>query len=189
MTTRIETERLIIRGFVSYDLDDIHRILDAAFPGSDLTLEQRRDWLRWAMMNNDQLEHLQQPPYGDRAVVLKSSKQLIGSVGLVPAVIPAAQLTYFNPSPTPNACLRPEVGLFWAVDPAYQRQGYAMEAAQGLIDFAFTQLRFERLIATTDYANERSQAVMGRLGMTIARNPFPEPFWCQVVGILENPDK
>jgi hypothetical protein len=26
------------------------------------------------------------------------------------------------------------------------------------------------------------------VGMTIERNPYPDPFWLQVVGVLENPD-
>jgi hypothetical protein len=29
---------------------------------------------------------------------------------------------------------------------------------------------------------------MRRLGMRIDRNPYPDPPWFQVVGILENPD-
>ncbi len=28
---------------------------------------------------------------------------------------------------------------------------------------------------------------MHRLGMTIERNPYNEPFWFQLVGVLENP--
>ena len=86
----------------------------------------------------------------------------------------------------PNTLYRPEVGLYYAFDPVYQRHGYATEAARGLIDFAFSELHLGRIIATTEYDNERSQAVMQRLGMTLARNPFPDPFWFQVVGILEN---
>src|SRR5260221_13269386 len=103
MDTSIETARLIIRRFVLGDLPDIHRILNDAFPGDAVTRDQRDEWLRWSVMNDVQLERLHQPPYGDRAVVLKAGNQLIGSVGLVPAIIPAAQLPYFNPTPTPNA--------------------------------------------------------------------------------------
>jgi hypothetical protein len=28
--------------------------------------------------------------------------------------------------------------------------------------------------------------VMRKLGMTLARNPFPDPPWLQVVGVLQN---
>ena len=66
-------------------------------------------------------------------------------------------------------------------------QGYATEAAQALIDFAFQQLRVKRLIATTEYDNAASIGVMRKLGMTIAQNPLPDPPWLQVVGILDHP--
>src|SRR5258708_25198786 len=171
------------------DLEDVHRIIDLETQLEPGSLEQRAEWLRWTMMNDVQLEWLHQPPYGDKAVVLKESNRLIGAVGLVPAVTPAAQLPYYSANPTPNARIRPEVGLYYAFDPAYQRKGYATEAVRALVDYAFKELRLERIIATTDYANERSQAMMRRLGMSIQRNPFLDPFWCEVVGILEHPDK
>ena len=86
-----------------------------------------------------------------------------------------------------NALATAEVGLLWLIEPAHQGQGYASEAAQTLIDYAFGTMRLLRLIATTEYDNLASQAVMRKLGMTIERNPFPDPPWLQVVGILPNP--
>ena len=56
-----------------------------------------------------------------------------------------------------------------------------------LIDFAFQQLRVKRLIATTEYDNLASIGVMRKLGMTLAKNPLPDPPWLQVVGILDHP--
>jgi RimJ/RimL family protein N-acetyltransferase len=44
-----------------------------------------------------------------------------------------------------------------------------------------------RIIATTEYGNERSVAVMRKLGMTILRNPSREPEWFQIVGLLVRP--
>jgi hypothetical protein len=29
---------------------------------------------------------------------------------------------------------------------------------------------------------------MRKLGMRLARNPWPQPFWFQVVGVLDHPD-
>ena len=79
-----------------------------------------------------------------------------------------------------------EFGLFYAISPSYQRQGYASEAAQALIEYAFGQLQLKRVIATTNYDNIGSMAVMRKLGMRIERNPLAEPPWLQVVGVLEN---
>jgi ribosomal-protein-alanine N-acetyltransferase len=51
---------------------------------------------------------------------------------------------------------------------------------------AFKQLQLRGIIPTTEYSNVASQAVMQKVGMTIARNPLPKPPWLQIVGILEN---
>jgi RimJ/RimL family protein N-acetyltransferase len=75
--------------------------------------------------------------------------------------------------------------LFYAVSPAYRRQGFATEAAQALADYAFRRLRLKRIVATTDYGNAASIGVMRSLGMRVERNPLAEPPWLQVVGILE----
>jgi len=76
--------------------------------------------------------------------------------------------------------------LFWVIGTTQQRNGFATEAAQALIDFAFTTLNLSRIIATTEYDNIASQSVMQKCGMTLEKNPYPDPPWLQVVGILEN---
>ena len=81
--------------------------------------------------------------------------------------------------------MTPEVGLFWAIDPPRQRQGYATEAARAMIDYAFDTLRLWRILATTEYDNHASQAVMLKAGMTLTRNPRPDPPWMQVVGVAQ----
>jgi hypothetical protein len=50
--------------------------------------------LRWSVLNEAQLARLYQPPYGDRAVVLKSSQELIGACGFVPSFGPFGQLPH-----------------------------------------------------------------------------------------------
>jgi hypothetical protein len=47
------------------------------------------------------------------------------------------------------------------------------------------QFHLGRVVATTEFTNVRSQAVMRKLGMRILRNPEPEPPWFQTVGVLE----
>ena len=44
----------------------------------------------------------------------------------------------------------------------------------------------KRIIAETDYDNLGSMAVMRKLGMRIEKNPYSDPPWLQVVGILDN---
>lgn len=185
----LETERLHIREFEMGDVETIHRILNEAFGDGqheNAPLSDRQNWMEWITRNYRELAQLYQPPYGDRAIVRAEDGQLIGSVGLVPALGPFDQLPYFvNRSGCEDHRFRPEMGLFWAIDPAYHRQGYASEAAQALVDYAFSQLNLSRIIATTEYTNDGSMGVMKRLGMTIQKNPYPDPVWFQVVGILE----
>ncbi len=190
----LETSRLIIRAFQPDDLHAIHRILDLTFgDGSkiadDEALSERRSWLAWSRLSARWLPEMFQPPYGDRAVVLKSTNAVIGAVGYVPGFDVFEQIPGLSRGEPPSAYRVAEVGLFWAIDPERQRQGYATEAAQALIDFAFRQLRVKRLIATAEHDNAASIGVMRKLGMRIEKNPFPDPPWLQVVGILQNRSK
>jgi [ribosomal protein S5]-alanine N-acetyltransferase len=186
----LETPRLFIRPFTLDDLDAIYQILDVELSdlgsaaGGGLSYQNRREWLDWSARNYEQLARLYQPPYGDRAVVLKTSGLLVGAAGYSPTMAPFAQLPYYGGKPQ-GALSTFEFGLYYAISPAYQRQGIATEAAQALIDFAFNDLHLKRIIATTHSDNLASQGVMRRLGMRLEHNPFPEPAWFQVVGIIE----
>ena len=188
----LETSRLIIRPFAPDDLHAIHRILDQTFGDGtkvvdEEALNERRSWLEWSLLSAEWLPRMFQPPYGDRAVVLKSTDEVIGAVGLVPSFDVFEQIPGLSRGGPPSAYRVAEFGLFWAIDPLHQRHGYATEAAQALIDFAFQQLHVKRLIATTEHDNAASIGVMRKLGMRIERNPFSDPPWLQVVGILEQP--
>jgi [ribosomal protein S5]-alanine N-acetyltransferase len=187
----IETKRLIIRPFIMDDLLVIHRILDQTLgDGSkvddEAALVERRSWLEWSILSQEWLPKMGQFPYGDRAITLKSTGILIGATGYVPLLDIYDQIPELRLGATPSNYRVPEVGLFWAIDPSYQRQGYASEAAQGLIEYSFKYLQLKRILATTEYENIASQAVMQKVGMKVTRNPLPTPPWLQVVGVMEN---
>jgi RimJ/RimL family protein N-acetyltransferase len=180
-------ERVDVRRFAMDDLDAIHRILDVELDGLDGAehLAARRRWLEWSVLNYDALASLHQPPYGDRAVVLRDTGELIGACGLAPALMPFDQLP--SRGAGSSGLTGSEIGLYWAISPARQRRGYAAEAGRLLIDYAFGDLRLARIVATTEYANPASQRVMQKLGMRLERNPHAEPPWMQIVATLENP--
>lgn len=183
----IATERLVIRPFEHADLDRIHAILNEAFPSDPpVTLAERREWLAWSVLNHAQLALMHQPPYGDRAIVLKATGELIGACGYVPCSCPFAQLPGW-PDPVANVnSIRytNETGLFYAMDANQRRRGYTAEAAEALIAYGFQTLGLKRIVATTSFDNEGSKAVMRSVGMTILQNPQPDPLWLQVVGVL-----
>ena len=182
-------ERVNVRRFAMDDLDAIHRILDVELDGLDGAehLAARRRWLEWSVLNYDALASLHQPPYGDRAVVLRETGELIGACGLAPVLLPFDQLPSRGAASPIPGLTSSEIGLFWAIAPAQQRCGYAAEAGRLLIDYAFSNLRLARIVATTEYDNPASQRVMQKLGMRLERNPHAEPPWMQIVATLENP--
>jgi [ribosomal protein S5]-alanine N-acetyltransferase len=187
----LQTARLLIRPLTLDDLDAVYQILDvelsdAAF-GSEgqKTLEDRRRWLQWTVLQYEELARLYQPPYGDRAVVLRATGEVIGAAGYVPCLDAFGQLGAWQSAGSAHGLRSTEFGLFYAISPRHQRQGYASEAARALIDYAFDHLRLARVVATTTDDNHGSIGVMEHVGMTIHRNPFPDPPWLQIVGVIE----
>src|SRR5688500_2103317 len=92
----LESERLYIRPFVDDDLTAVYALLDG--PSHDegerlRSLREREAWLRWSIDSVEQLSRLHQPPYGDRAIVLRETNDVVGVCGFVPCLAPFALLT------------------------------------------------------------------------------------------------
>jgi RimJ/RimL family protein N-acetyltransferase len=181
----LETDRLLVRPFDLPDLEDCHLLLDVEAWQTGRSVVERATWLHWAILNHRTLADLKQPPYGDRAVVLKSTGELVGSIGLVPGLMPFERLPSFGGKELSNR-FQAQIGMFWATRTAYLNRGYATEAATALVDYAFVTLNLSCILAWTGYDNAASQAVMRHLGMSIEHNPRPDPPWFQVVGVLQN---
>ena len=185
----LETQRIRIRPLVSDDLASCHRLnVEIGWADSSATdaqnLERRRQWVDWSVRNYEELARLTQPPYGERAIVRKDGGEFVGLVGLVPSMGPFGQLPGLGGEE--RARFTPEVGLFWAISPTWQRQGYATEAARAVVNYGFGSLQLKRIVATTEFDNGASMGVMRKLGMRIERNPYPEPRWFQAVGVLDH---
>lgn len=178
----LDTNRLVIRPVTTADLDAFAALIHASF-GGPRDPEAYRARVTYYALGEAVLAQLYQPPYGDRAIVLKETGRLIGSVGFVPCLAPFGQLPFFGGAE--NSKFSPEVGLFYAVLPEHRGRGIASEAAAVMARFAFEHLNVRRIVATTEYGNGASKAVMRRIGMTVQHNPWPTPQWFQVVGILE----
>ncbi|KXK56626.1 MAG: hypothetical protein UZ05_CHB002000095 [Chlorobi bacterium OLB5] len=187
----IVTERLIIREFRPYDLGEIYRILDVELKfidslQQDSSIAQRKKWLEWTIQSYEQNRLLLNPPYGDHAIVLKDSLQLIGTCGFVPVLAPLGLIPYYRYIADISDTERnyPEVGLFFAVSSHYQCRGFAHEAAMALINYGFDKLKLQRIVGITHMYNNPSIAVLKRLGMKVEM--LPDHKWMQVVGIAEN---
>ncbi len=174
---------LHIRPFREADLDSCIRFREQVF-GIDEAPAAVERWLRWTIDSYHELAKLGQPPYADYAIDLRDSGAFVGSIGIVPTVLPWGALK----GTSSDGLLRPEIGLFWGILPEYRRRGYAAEAANRLLDYLFQELRISQVVATTNYDNIASQGTMKKLGMHLLRNPNKLPEWCQVVGQITNPD-
>jgi RimJ/RimL family protein N-acetyltransferase len=99
--------------------------------------------------------------WGFWAVELKEDKQFIGFVGLS---IPKADLPF-------SPCV--EVG--WRLAFPYWGKGYASEAAKGALEVGFERLCLPEIVSFTAIKNQRSRAVMERLGMSLSAETFEHP--------------
>jgi RimJ/RimL family protein N-acetyltransferase len=179
----LDTARLRIRAFVLADAETYSRLLDEAFgAGSYGSSADKRIVFDYQVAADAGMALLHQPPYGDRAIVLRDSGEVVGSVGFAPCLMPFGLLPSFEATDRFTS----EIGLFWALFPEHQGQGYATEAAAAMVAYAFDELRLRRIVATTEHGNTRSIDVMRRLGMRLERNPQAEPHWFQTVGIRTN---
>ena len=64
-----------------------------------------------------------------------------------------------------EAAFTPAVEIGWRLQRAHWRQGYAREAAEAVLAYAFESLQLNEVLAFTVPANRPSQGLMQRLGM------------------------
>lgn len=64
-----------------------------------------------------------------------------------------------------EATFTPAVEIGWRLNQAFWRQGYALEAARAVLQYAFAHLQLDEVVAFTVPANLPSQGLMQRLGM------------------------
>ncbi|MES2819425.1 MAG: GNAT family N-acetyltransferase [Pseudomonadota bacterium] len=93
--------------------------------------------------------------YGWWALELEASGAFIGYVGLQRCDFPAP--------------FTPAVAIGWRLGADYWEEGYACEAAEAALAFAFQHLGLDEVVAFTVPANTHSLGLMQRLGM--ARDP------------------
>jgi RimJ/RimL family protein N-acetyltransferase len=150
----IETMRLRLRGFTDDDLDalaDIYADPDVMLymPGGKPVPRERV-----AASIGRMIGYWQEHGFGLWAVEEKESgeSRLIGRCGLV------------HLDNTPEI----EVGYLFAKD--YWGKGYATEAARAALDYGFTQLGLDWIVAITRPENVASQHVLEKIGMRFERD-------------------
>ena len=143
----LETERLLLRAWKPEDIEAYARFMADPEVTRYLTGEvmSRNDaWRNMAMV----VGHWVLRGYGMWAVERKSDGAFLGRVGL------------WNPEGWPSL----EVG--WTIGREYWGHGYASEAGEAALDYAFNTQDVDRMISVIDVRNEASQKVAQRLGET-----------------------
>lgn len=69
----------------------------------------------------------------------------------------------------------PCIEIGWRLARPFWQHGYASEAARAALAFAFDTLGLDEIVSFTSLGNQRSQAVMARLGMQRASEHFQHP--------------
>jgi RimJ/RimL family protein N-acetyltransferase len=149
----LETDRLLLRHLVMDDLNDLYMLysdpeIRRYFPEGVLTLEETQEELEWHMNG-----HPRHPELGLWATVHKETGSFIGRCGLLPWEIDG----------------KFEVEIAYLFDKSFWGQGLATEAAQGILKYGFDKLNLSRLICLIDPANNASQKVAERIGMSLER--------------------
>jgi RimJ/RimL family protein N-acetyltransferase len=147
MTLPIRTERLLLR---RYTYDDVADILSwATHPsvaGEAKEVGSTEESVRSYIDVQNGLETFEEGKCFDLAIERLEDGKVIGMVSLVRR--------------------EPRQGMIgWALGVDYRGQGYATEAARGLIGYGFSTLGLHRIQADTNSANTRSWRLMERLGM------------------------
>jgi RimJ/RimL family protein N-acetyltransferase len=109
-----------------------------------------------------QIVHLSTHGFCFWAVESKEAGTFVGAVGLF-------KVSY-------TAHFTPAVEVGWRISRPFWGQGYAPEAAEGVLRFGFEDLRLQEIVANASAGNTRSQRVMTKLGMSHdAEDDFDHP--------------
>ena len=158
--TKIETERLVLRRLRDEDLAPFMAYLNDPLVAryqswESYTEEQARE----VIGGQKGVEPGTPGRWFTFAAELKEAGELVGHVAL---------------SVKGDDHRQAEVGFTFAR--GHQGRGLAREAAEAVLDYAFGVLGLHRVVAIADCENERSVALLGRLGMR-REGHFVENVW------------
>lgn len=149
----LETKRLLLRHLEMGDLDALYRLysdpqIRQYIPDGTRTLAETKEELEWFLHG-----HAERPELGLWATVERSTGAFLGRCGLLPWNIDGL----------------PQVELAYLIDKARWGEGFATEAARGIVQYSRDELDLKRLICLIMPGNAASVAVATKVGMTFER--------------------
>ena len=146
----LETRRLVLRRWRAEDLEPFARLNADARVCEFLTGTLTREELNETVKRIE--GHFEREGFGLWALEIKGVSQFIGYTGLL--------------RPNFGAHFTPCVEIGWRLAFEFWGHGYATEAAEAALRYAFETLALEQIVSFTVPHNRRSRAVMERLGMS-----------------------
>lgn len=146
---KIRTSRLILRTWEDSDLEPMLAInqdpkVMEFFP----SLQDRETTIR---MIQRFMQHYDQHGYTFFAVETKPPRQFIGFVGMMNVNFKA----FFTPA----------IEIGWRIAYQHWGKGYAAEAANVILNKAFTEYQLKEIVSFTTVNNKKSRRVMEKIGM------------------------
>lgn len=142
----IETARLRLTALAERHFDDYAAMLadpaSTRWVGDGQPLDRTNAWRSLAML----IGHWQLRGFGMWALELKATDEFIGRAGLM---LPEGW---------------PDLELGWMLKPDFRHHGYATEAGNAILEFAWHRLNAPRVISLVKIGNEASDRVAERLG-------------------------
>ena len=157
----LETKRLILRQWEDEDYPHFARL--CADPEVMKYFPQTLSQAESYQLADNMRSKIDKNGWGFWAVELKSTAQFIGFVGIN---------IQDGESGIPNG---PMVEIGWRIAKLHWHKGYATEAAEQALRYAFFVLGVDEVYSFTAKINAPSQMVMKRLGMTNTRLDFNHP--------------
>ena len=145
----IETARLVLRPWGLSDLGDVLAVTNTPAVMDYLGGVQDEDHCR--TMIERQIAHAREHGVCFWPVTRKSDGAFLGFCGLKRGTV---------------APVLDEMEIGWRFGEAYWGKGYAREAAEAVLDWAWAHRDCDTIFAITVTGNVRSRALMERLGMT-----------------------
>ncbi len=145
----LKTERLIIRPMIMDDIESVHAYLNDEqtmrfFVEGTYSIKKVKEVIEKNQKDNNKY-----------SILLKDTNELIGHISFHPW---GMRKTY-------------EIG--WVFNKLYYNKGYATEAAKAVLQYAFTNLKAHRVIATCQPENIASKRIMEKLNMRL-EGTFPK---------------
>jgi len=151
MAVILETPRLLLQHLELRDVQELYSLykdieIRRYFPDGVLSYDDTKEELEWYING-----HPQYPKLGLWATVHKESGKFIGRCGLLPWEIDDTL----------------EIEIAYLLNKDFWHQGFATEAAKGIMSYGFEELHLTRLICMMHPENVASQKVAERIGMKL----------------------